>query len=270
MALARLPAAMGGVDGRDVVDVHGLGGGLVGGGVDRCHVVEVRPMARVAATAAAAGGHFFVLVVLLVGRIARQSRLDALGGGRSRRRSAWGRAEIGDTTIDFALEKGNVKMANLLESEFGGRRCELVNFSTRPDLNGKTCVVEKYLPDRDRYKIVLRERMRRRLLARTISNAAIGRPLIVDTTSRSGKGGILVAILLRRRNARPDVRGRAGIEARRGTNYRPEDWFLQGQTRQKGKEGEKGGEKVMQLGSEITLYCRIRMGGEVRGRGRAF
>ncbi|KAL9190423.1 hypothetical protein ACHAXT_007634, partial [Thalassiosira profunda] len=67
----------------------------------------------------------------------------------------WG-ADTTPTTqmIEIAESRyGNMKLANLLSSELGGRRCELINFSTRPNLNGKTCLVEKYLPERDRYKI---------------------------------------------------------------------------------------------------------------------
>ena len=59
-----------------------------------------------------------------------------------------------DNIIQNAVEKGNTKLANLLKSEFGGRRCEIINLSKYPDLIGKTCVVEKYLPDKDRYKVI--------------------------------------------------------------------------------------------------------------------
>ena len=44
-------------------------------------------------------------------------------------------------------------MANLLGSEFGGRWCEIINLPNHPDLIGKTCVVEKYLPNKGRYKV---------------------------------------------------------------------------------------------------------------------
>ncbi|EJK46242.1 hypothetical protein THAOC_35101 [Thalassiosira oceanica] len=37
------------------------------------------------------------------------------------------------------------ELANLLESELGGRSCEVVNLSSRPELNGKTCVTDEYL-----------------------------------------------------------------------------------------------------------------------------
>ena len=49
---------------------------------------------------------------------------------------------------------GNVAMAQLLSSELGGRRCEIVNTTnTRSDLVGKTCVVEEYIEKSDRYKV---------------------------------------------------------------------------------------------------------------------
>jgi hypothetical protein len=59
-----------------------------------------------------------------------------------------------DEFIANALNQGNGKLANLLESEFGGRRCEIINMPNHPDLIGKTCVVEKYLPDKGRYKVI--------------------------------------------------------------------------------------------------------------------
>jgi hypothetical protein len=59
-----------------------------------------------------------------------------------------------DEFIECALQEGNTKLANLLKSEFGGRRCEIINLPNHPDLNGSTCVVEKYLPNKGRYKVV--------------------------------------------------------------------------------------------------------------------
>ena len=59
-----------------------------------------------------------------------------------------------DGFIQLALKFGNSKLANLLKSEFGGRRCEIIDLPKHPDLIGKTCLVEKYLPDKDRYKVV--------------------------------------------------------------------------------------------------------------------
>ena len=58
------------------------------------------------------------------------------------------------TLLSLHIKYGSTKLANLLKSEFGGRRCEIINLSKYPDLIGKTCVVEKYLPDKGRYKVI--------------------------------------------------------------------------------------------------------------------
>ena len=42
-----------------------------------------------------------------------------------------------------------------MESELGGRRCEIVNLSSRPELNGKTCIADEYLPATNQYKVTL-------------------------------------------------------------------------------------------------------------------
>ena len=57
--------------------------------------------------------------------------------------------------ITIAREGGDHVLADLIESELGGRRCEIVNLSPRPELNGKTCDVDKYLPDSNKYKVTL-------------------------------------------------------------------------------------------------------------------
>ena len=62
--------------------------------------------------------------------------------------------KIKDEFIEKALKNGNSNLVNLLESEFGGRRCEIINLPNHPDLIGNTCVVEKYLADKGRYKVV--------------------------------------------------------------------------------------------------------------------
>ena len=59
-----------------------------------------------------------------------------------------------DDFIKRTIECGNIKLAEVMNSEFGGRRCEIVNLPKRPDLVGKTCVVEKYLPNKGKYKVV--------------------------------------------------------------------------------------------------------------------
>ncbi|EJK63194.1 hypothetical protein THAOC_16165 [Thalassiosira oceanica] len=57
--------------------------------------------------------------------------------------------------LSIAREWGYHKLADLFESELGGRRCEIVNHSSRPELNGKTCVADEYLPDSNQYKVTL-------------------------------------------------------------------------------------------------------------------
>ena len=59
-----------------------------------------------------------------------------------------------DKFVELATSCGNGKLTNLLKSEFGGRRCEVINLPNRPDLIGKTCLVENYLPTKGRYKVV--------------------------------------------------------------------------------------------------------------------
>jgi len=53
--------------------------------------------------------------------------------------------------IREARQYGKCTLASLLQSDLGGRRCEVVNMSNSK-LNGKTCVVDKYLPDKKKYK----------------------------------------------------------------------------------------------------------------------
>jgi len=48
---------------------------------------------------------------------------------------------------------GENKLTKLISSEFGGRRCEVINLPNHPHLNGKTCVVEKYITKKEKYKI---------------------------------------------------------------------------------------------------------------------
>ena len=57
--------------------------------------------------------------------------------------------------ISAASEHGHLELANLLQSELGGRRCEIVNLSSQPEFNGKTCVVDECLPDSNQYKATL-------------------------------------------------------------------------------------------------------------------
>ena len=57
--------------------------------------------------------------------------------------------------ICIARRKGQHELANLLKSELGGRRCEIVNLTSRPELNGKTCIADEYMPDGNQYKVTL-------------------------------------------------------------------------------------------------------------------
>ena len=45
-----------------------------------------------------------------------------------------------DALIQVTKQSGNKKLGNLISSEFGGRRCEVINLPNHPQLNGKTCV----------------------------------------------------------------------------------------------------------------------------------
>ena len=55
----------------------------------------------------------------------------------------------------IARKNGEHELANLIEPDLGGRRCEINNRASRPDLNGKTCVVEQYLSDSNHYRVTL-------------------------------------------------------------------------------------------------------------------
>ena len=66
--------------------------------------------------------------------------------------------------VTRARQFGEHELADLLESELGGRRCEIVNLSSRPELNGKTCVVDEYIPDRNQYKVTLENKSKEALV----------------------------------------------------------------------------------------------------------
>ncbi|EJK44238.1 hypothetical protein THAOC_37240 [Thalassiosira oceanica] len=55
----------------------------------------------------------------------------------------------------MASSKGAHELVALLETELGGRRCEIVGLTSRSDLNGKTCVADEYLPASNQYKVTL-------------------------------------------------------------------------------------------------------------------
>ena len=55
---------------------------------------------------------------------------------------------------DFeGYHEGYDELADLLSTELGGRRCEIIGLQNRADLNGQTCLVDKY--SNGRYKVVL-------------------------------------------------------------------------------------------------------------------
>ncbi|EJK73015.1 hypothetical protein THAOC_05391 [Thalassiosira oceanica] len=63
-----------------------------------------------------------------------------------------------------ARNDNNHKIADLVESELGGRRCEIVNLSPRPELNGKTCVADEYLPGSNQYRVTLETKSKEALI----------------------------------------------------------------------------------------------------------
>ncbi|EJK54950.1 hypothetical protein THAOC_25375, partial [Thalassiosira oceanica] len=60
-----------------------------------------------------------------------------------------------EDAVSEATACGKHQLAGLLRSELGGRRCEIVNLSSRPELNGTTCVADEYLPAIDQYRVTL-------------------------------------------------------------------------------------------------------------------
>ena len=47
----------------------------------------------------------------------------------------------------------NIQTLTMFHNELVKRRCEIVNLNKRKDLIGQTCVVEKYIAKKDRYKV---------------------------------------------------------------------------------------------------------------------
>ena len=65
--------------------------------------------------------------------------------------------ELSDRELFIRMANGALgenKLTKLISSEFGGRRCEVINLPNHPQLNGKTCVVEKYIAKKEKYKII--------------------------------------------------------------------------------------------------------------------
>ena len=123
--------------------------------------------------AAAANGHVGLATVLLQ-RGASVDAVDANGQSPLQVKSVLDAAD-GDGTVPLLLQwgaavpaapsarralvreaafYGNVRVAALLASEFGGRRCEIVDVTGTDRLNGKMCVVKEYLTNRNAYKVV--------------------------------------------------------------------------------------------------------------------
>ena len=73
----------------------------------------------------------------------------------------WGAGFFSDSNCSkkdcagIARENNRHEIADLLESELGGRRCEIVNLTSRPGINGKTCVADEYLSGSNQYKVTL-------------------------------------------------------------------------------------------------------------------
>jgi len=92
------------------------------------------------------------------------------GGERVRLLLSWGAAFFPDNgcsrgdCISRAKQYGKSELSDLLESELGGRRCEIVNLSSRPELNGKTCVANEYLPVSNQYRVTLEKKSKEVLL----------------------------------------------------------------------------------------------------------
>ena len=63
------------------------------------------------------------------------------------------RGPQGETLSQLASATGNSKLAKLLETPLGGRRCEVIGLKARSDLNGRTVVTTRYLPTKDRYAV---------------------------------------------------------------------------------------------------------------------
>ena len=66
-----------------------------------------------------------------------------------------GQSSSREFLITEARQNGHHEIADLIKSEFGGRRCEIINISSRPELNSKTCVADEYILDSNQYKVTL-------------------------------------------------------------------------------------------------------------------
>jgi hypothetical protein len=73
------------------------------------------------------------------------------------------------STLDIAKMNGNTKLLRLLRSPLGGRRCEIVGLQRRTDLNGLTCVVDRYLGDAVDQYVVKVETTKEPLKVKTVN-----------------------------------------------------------------------------------------------------
>lgn len=69
----------------------------------------------------------------------------------------WGADISNPELVKQAESSGNAKLARLLETPLGGRRCQISGLEKRTDLNGLTGIAEKYFPKSDRYAVVVEQ-----------------------------------------------------------------------------------------------------------------
>ena len=89
----------------------------------------------------------------------------------------------------------------MFHNELVKRRCEIMNLNHRKDLIGQTCIVEKYIAKKDRYKVTTEHAHETFLVGRD-NLKGIARPRTLGTTSRSRMGSTSAALSRRMRSAR--------------------------------------------------------------------
>jgi len=65
----------------------------------------------------------------------------------------WGAINEEKENAECAEKLGNRKLAKLVQTPFGGRRCEIFGLESRVDLNGLACVAMRFLPKQERYAV---------------------------------------------------------------------------------------------------------------------
>jgi ankyrin repeat protein len=83
--------------------------------------------------------HFHVSEVLLQWGASKEIRVSTSAGIES--------------PLSVAMASENMKLASLLLSPLGGRRCEIVGLQQRSNLNGSTCIAGRYLGTVDQYEV---------------------------------------------------------------------------------------------------------------------